>query len=133
MKTANIKITQLTNEEMLNHSSKEYNQSIWKQSVNRMIKFNANFYEAKPDELYSYSRFFTQYKTIEGLYFLSDYNPFSSSITSNGFRKAFIINGEIFTMGFGKERTEAVINNKEGRKWLKENICLQGIMITCSI
>ena len=71
MKSTGIKVILRSNEEMLNHDEKSYNESIWKEKVNRMIENGATFYEALSDKLYSYSRFFTVYKIEEGLILLN--------------------------------------------------------------
>lgn len=131
MKSTQIKVVELSNEEMLNHTGKEYNPATWKQRVESMIARGAKFYEAKPDKHYSYSRFFTEYRIPEGLYFLNDFSPYSSSLTSHGFARAYIIDGEIFTKGFGKDGDERVVNTKEGRKWLVENICKHVMVTNC--
>lgn len=133
MKSTNIKVTELTNEEMLNHSDNAYNKSVWIERVNRMIEMGAKFYECKPDAVFSYSRFFTTYTISEGLNFLSSFSPYSAGLTSNGFIRAFIINGEIFKNGFGELGNARVVNNKEGRKWLADNICKHGGMISSCI
>lgn len=131
MKNTGIKVTELTNEEMLNHKEKEYNQSEWKKAVERMIEYNAKFYEAKPDEHFSYTRFFTTYKLDkEGLFLLNRFSAYSGSITDAGFTRAFVRDGEIFTNGFGDNGNKRIINTKEGRKWLAENICKYGTMVT---
>ena len=130
MKSTKIKVIQLTNEQMLNHSANEYNPAIGIEMVKRYIDHNAKFYEAKPDAVYSYSRFFAEYKINEGLYFFKSFSPFCSALSNNGFVRAFIIDGEIFVNPFGANGNERVVNTKEGRKWLADNICKFGTMVT---
>ena len=51
-------------------------------------------------------------------------------LTNNGFTRVIIVDGEIFTNGFGPNKDKVVINNKEGRKWLAENICQHGVFVS---
>jgi len=129
MKNSKIKVQPLSIEEMLNHKSSEYNPTEWVKSVKRYMDLGANFYESKPDEIYDYTRFFITYK-IDGLYFFSKFSDYSGSLTNNGFVRAFIIGGEVFTRGFGPDCDKRINNSKEGRKWLSQNVCAQGVMIT---
>jgi hypothetical protein len=133
MKPTKIKVEKLTTEQMLSHKEQEYNPAIWKQQVRIMIeKHNAVFYECKPDRIFQYTRFFAEYK-IDGLHFLTQWSPFSSSLTDNGFTRAMILDGEIYTQGFGASQQQRVSNDKAGRKWLAENICKHGEMVTTSL
>ena len=130
MKSTSIKVLEVSHEEMINHESRNYNSEIWDLRVEFMIKSRAKFYEAKPDNVFEYSRFYTQYKIKEGLIFLKRFSPYSSMLTSNGFVRAFIVEGEIFTHGWGEHGENCVENSTEGRKYLADNICKYGTMIT---
>lgn len=130
MKSTGVKVVELTNEEMLNHKSQEYNPTEWKRGVKRMIDIGAKFYESKPEAGRSWTEFYTIYTIPEGLKFLSNFSPYSSMLTNDGFKRAFVIDGEIWVNGFGPEGTQSVVNNKQGRKWLKESMCAHGIAIT---
>ena len=134
-KDLKLKVTELTLEEMLSHPSQEYNPSTWKNDVMQMSKkYNARFYQAPADHIFSYPRFFTKYSIPEGLNFFSPYNPFSSSLTSNGFTRIFIDEeGNVFSTGFGETGNERVIKTPKGRKWLAENLCKYGVMISSEL
>lgn len=129
LKSTGIKVRELSNQEMLNHPASEYNRRIWEEKVNSMIILGAKFYVADPTESFKYERFFTTYKIKEGLFFISTFG-YSSGLTNRGFVMAYIFDGEIFTKGFGDEGKECIVNTKEGRKWLADNICKNNIMVT---
>lgn len=134
MKSTGIKVNPVTVEDMFNdEENAAYNPSIWKKSVERYAKMqNVQFYRADKDELYSYQRFFVSYE-LDGMSILKQWNAFSSTLTNNGFRTAFIIDGEIFTKAFGQNGELCIKNCPEGIKWLKENICKYGVLITNDI
>lgn len=132
MKPTGIKVTPVSVETMLNDKENAaYNPAIWKESVNRYAKYqNVQFYISPKNDAYAYDRFFVSYTIPEGLNFLSQWNAFSAGLTSNGFKRAFINNGEIFTNGFGEDGKQCVTNSKEGRKWMKDNLCKYGVLVT---
>ncbi len=132
MKTTGIKVTEVSAQDMLNNESEAaYNQTEWKNGVTKMAQLkNIKFYEGEKNEHYKYARFFVSYTLPEGLNIFTSWNPFSSMLTNNGFTRVIIVDGEIFTNGFGPNKDKVVINNKEGRKWLAENICQHGVFVS---
>lgn len=135
MKHTGIKVTEVSIETMLNDKENSaYNPSVWAQRVKDFAKYkNVKFYIRPKDEIFSYDKFFVSYTIEEGLNFLSEWSAFHSSITNNGFKRACIIDGEIVTSGFGKDGEECIKNSREGRKWLVDNICKYGVMVTNSL
>lgn len=132
MKNTGIKITKRTIEEMLNDTDNaSYNPATWKERVLAYAKYkNVQFYIRPKDQVFSYDRFYVSYEIPEGLYLFGQWSAFHSCIHNGGFKRIIIIEDEIVVNAFGKDKTESVINNKEGRKWLKENLCAFGIMVS---
>jgi hypothetical protein len=131
MKPTGVKVKAITHAEMLNHPAKAYNQSEWEKRVKwRIANPDVQFYVAERDELYSYDRFYVTYRLPEGLLILSEFSPYSSSLTNNGFKRATIVDGEIHINGWGPGNMSGIKNTPDGRKWLVENVCSQGVMVT---
>ncbi len=132
MKTTNIKLTAVSIEDMLNDQiNNQYNPSTWIESVKRFSKYEkCQFYLVPKDEHFSYNRFFVSY-IADGLYFFSQWSAFSSSITSNGFVKAFIRDGVLYKQLFMFSNGEGRMKNeKEGRQWMRKNLTPVGIMVS---
>ena len=132
MKTTGIKVKEVSAQDMLNNEAEAaYNPTEWKKGVTKMAQLkNIKFYEGEKNEHYKYSRFFVSYTLPEGLNIFTRWSPFSSMLTNNGFTRVIIVDGEIFTNGFGPNKDKVLINNKEVRKWLAENICQHGVFVS---
>lgn len=131
MKKTNIKVKQLTAEEILNHKEQAYNPTTWKKRVSEMLnKYNATFYEVVNKEK-GYTEFYTAYKLAdEKLFLFNNFSAYSSMMVGSGFKRVFIIDGEINVIGFGLNQDQSIVNDKVGRKWLAENICAYDVMIS---
>jgi hypothetical protein len=134
MKSTKIKVIEVTVDEMLaDTENSAYNPAIWTERVKAMTKYGSvKFYKAGPDYGFKYDRFFVSYIIPEGLHLFRDFTPFCAGLTNRGFSKCFVIDGEIFIQLFNfSDKTEGVIKNcKEVRKFLKDNVCSKGIMVT---
>lgn len=132
MKTTGIKLKEVSAQDMLNNEAEAaYNPTEWKKGVTRMAQLkNIKFYEAEKNEYYQYARFYVSYSLPEGLNIFANWSPFISSITNNGFKRVILINGEIVVNGFGPQGDKAIKNNTEGRRFLSENFCQFGVMVS---
>ncbi len=136
MKTTNIKLKTVSLEEMLNDKENaSYNPSTWKEKVMSYAKYpKCQFYIVPKDECFSYDRFYVSY-VADGIYFFSRWSAFSSSITSNPFCKAYIIDGilykELFKFSDGTEG--GIGKTKEGRNYIRKTFTPMNIMVSSCI
>lgn len=125
-----MKVIKLTTEEILNNDVKLYNESEWKAIIARYSKHEGvQFFMSPKNDIYAYDRFFAVYKINEGLILLNNVS-YSSSLSNAGFTRAIISENEITFKGFGTDGKERVTNTKEGRKWLVDNLCKYGVVVT---
>lgn len=131
MKNTQIKLTPVSIETMLNDKeNSSYNVSVWNEKVNSYSKYaKCQFYLVPKDECFTYDRFYVSY-VADGIYFFSKWSAFSSCISSNTFKKAFVIDGQLFSMGFGLDRTKGIVNTKEGRAWIRKELTSLNIMVS---
>lgn len=131
MKNTGIKVTEVTREFVReNPDNVAYNARVWYEKVDGYAKYaDVKFYHAAPQNGTAYDRFYVQYKIGEGL-FLFGSLAMTSSLTNAGFARVVVINGEIQVNGFGNDGSERVVNNREGRKWLVDNLCKYGVVVT---
>ena len=131
MKNTQTSVLPQSFEQMINNlDAAAYNPTIWADAVNRVSKYeNCQFHLSPKNDIWQYDRFFVSY-TINGINLFKTFDPFCSCLSSNGFTRLFVIDGNIFTRGFGDDGSKRVTNSKEGRKWLSENICKYGILVT---
>ena len=132
MKSAKIKLKELTIEQMLDRPEQSYNPTEWKRWIDRLQETTKDlkFYVAEKDEIYGYSRFYITHKLPEGLLVFKESNAYISSLNNNGWCKVFIEDGEVFYDGFlGDEKTR-IKNIPEGRRWLVRNVCSKGIFVS---
>jgi hypothetical protein len=88
---ANLKVTKITVEEMLNRPEQDYNPAIWKKQVlNYAASKDIQFYVTEKGNGYDYARFWASYRTSDGLYFFNTFSAFSGSLTNNGFCRVII-------------------------------------------
>lgn len=131
MKNTSIKLTNVSIEEMLNDKENSaYNVSTWVQAVKSYAKFEkCQFYIQPKDECFTYNRFYVSY-VADGIYFFSRWNAFSAGLSSNGFVRAILLNGSVYRNGFGEDGSKSIVNNKEGRNWIRKNLSSVGIMVS---
>jgi hypothetical protein len=129
MKTTGITVTEVSSEFVKKHSCRSYNSKLWEEIINRFDKYGkTKWYHAPAQGGYAYDRFYAQYTIPEGLMLFSEIG-YSSSLSGSGFVKVAILNGEINKRYFG-ENNESIKNTKEGRAWLKDNVCKYGVAIS---
>ena len=90
---ANLKVTKITVEEMLNRPEQDYNPAVWKKQVLNYAKSEKiQFYvtEKGKGSGYEYSRFWASYITSDGVYLFNSFSAFSGSLTNHGFCRAII-------------------------------------------
>jgi hypothetical protein len=146
-----ITMTEVTAEQVINSSAKEYNPRVW---TERVLSYNKRegaefFKDSEEDET-----FYVKYKIAEGLVLFSEIN-YHSCLHNGGFTQMLIVYGKYVTpegladlnqiprlktltasnavaykYGFGKEGKQRVTNSKEGRAWLVNNICKHGVAVT---
>lgn len=126
MRNTGIKIFEICTNAVLNDKkSASYNPAIWRNSVTRYADMGAQFYTtggATPNYYVKYS--------ADGLTFFKEFYPFIKVLSGYGFTRVVIINGEICENGFGADGNGRIPNNDDGRKWLRDNVCACGVMIS---
>jgi hypothetical protein len=133
MKPTGIKVIEVSADFVKAHSCREYNPKEWDNTVNRFNKYkDVKWYYAEPQGGYAYERFYCEYTIEEGLRIFNKVS-YSSCLSGGGFIRIVIINGEIYRNGFGVEGNDSIVNTKEGRKWLRDNICKYGIAVANGI
>lgn len=135
MKT-DLRVKKISIDEMLERSEKAYNPSIWNRKVKEYATLEKiQFYVIEPDRVYSYARFYTSY-ILDGIYFFSEWNGFSVSLTNNGFCKVRIdeegyVIKTLFKDGEGNEGYAE--NDNRTRKLFSQQLTPYGIMVSTSI
>ena len=113
-----LQLNKLTFSELFNHEAKAYNSRTWECYCNRYCNTEdiIQIYVAVPDKYYSYHRFFKTYH-IEGFTIFSDFNPFSSCLTNNGFTKVTLSEEgaitEVYTEPFSNGKGDVGRANNE--------------------
>ena len=134
---ANLKLTKLTVQEMLDRPEQAYNPSIWKAWVLRYAKCKQiQFYvvEKSKESGYDYARFFCSY-IASGIYLFNQFSAFSACLSNAGFCKVQIdengnVNKFLFKDSSGKEGYAE--NCKANRESFKQLTSL-GIMVSTCI
>jgi hypothetical protein len=143
--------TRMTIEQMRNDEAREYNQSVWNESIDRLLKYSdVEFFKVDADECFSYSRFYVVYTLETGLRLLNDFS-YSSAITSGGFYNAYVLEGNIVDGKFtwfedgkvllktmkvrgtnekGEEVETAIGTHKEAREYMTETSKKYGSVYT---
>lgn len=140
-------IIEVTAEEIINSSAREYNPAIWEEKVLSYSKYKGVQYFKDMDEN---EKFYVKYGIKEGLIFFSEIS-YVSCMHSGGFTRLLIVEGRYapselredsrfakitpttciaYKRGFGEDGESRVVNSKEGRKWLVDNICKYGVAVT---
>ncbi len=122
-------MTPATFEGVIASPAGEYNRAVWTEKVNRYLALGAEFFQVKGEDT-----FYVKYKIREGLIFFSEITM-HSMLHSGGFTRVIIFphgcgNFEVSYKGFGDSGKERVVNTREGRKWLVDNICKYGTPVT---
>lgn len=131
MKNTSIKLTNVSIEEMLNDKeNSSYNPSTWIQAVKSYAKYEkCQFYIQPKDECFTYNRFYVSY-VADGIYFFSRWSAFSASLSNNGFVRAIISDGVVYANGFGEDGSKSIVNNKDGRNYIRKTLTPYGIMVS---
>jgi hypothetical protein len=105
-----MKATILSTAQMRADSGKEYNESVWNQNIDRMLKFkDVTFFKVEKGNGFDYDQYFVHYQLPEGLKLLSSFS-YSSSLTSGGFQMAVI---STFSITWDESGKPTVIQFKE--------------------
>jgi hypothetical protein len=135
MKTeTNLVVTKISIEEMLQRPEQDYNPKTWKDSImRRAVLKDIQFYVIEKCSVWQYARFYTTYRTQDGLFLFNDFSAYSACITSNGFCKVFIaddgrVSKEMFEYPAGKFGYAE--NTPANRKLIIERVSSQNIMVS---
>ena len=116
-----MQVKELSLEEVLNHSKKEYNSYEWVKTVKSYLKYgDVKFYE-RVNGPHSYDEIFVVYTLQEGLRLFGGVN-YSSCLSSGGFCKVYINDNRVFSSLFeevAKEPFRAAKTNKNRKALVK--------------
>lgn len=115
-----MKISELTTEQILNDSRREYNPQAWEKMVNSYLKYeNTKFYiQRKEDSVHDYDKHYAVYTIPEGIRFLAEIG-YSGCLHNGGFAQAIITeSGDVILREFRTPdgKTGRIVNNKQGRQ-----------------
>lgn len=100
----------ITVEELLNHSSREYNPQIWKQSIERMTGYeNCQFYQRERGS-YGYNRWLVSY-VVDGIKVIKEWSGYGACIHNGGWSELFIEDGNIYQRFFVANGETGRLNN----------------------
>lgn len=113
-----MNVREITIEEAMNHSEKEYNESVWKSSIRNFLQFlefgDVKFYE-RTDDCRRYDEVYVEYTIKEGIRFFKQIS-YSLCISDAGFLKVNIEGDDVSTE-YCIEKF-LIANNKDGRSWM---------------
>ena len=129
-----MKISELTTEQLLNDSRREYNPQAWEKMVNSYLKYEGTkFYiQRKEESVYNYDKHYAVYTIPEGIRFLSEIG-YSGCLHSGGFAQAIITeSGEVVLREFRTPdgKTGRIVNNKQGRQTMAKFTKELGMIFT---
>lgn len=133
-----MKAQKLSEEQVLNHSHREYNPSAWTKVVERYRKYSdVEFYLAEgKDNGYGYDQFFVVYTLPSGIRFLNALS-YSSMLSNSPFGRADIFaDGDgYYTLSRGcfydqDGKAVYIANTTNGREFMAERSTKYGLVFT---
>lgn len=104
-------LSEVEPESLIGDPMGSYNQRIWDDKVRTMIGYGAKFYTKDGDLWVIYK--------ADGINFASEFHPFHSALTSNGFVQIHLTGDTLYRRGYGDRNLHSLENCARNRVYMR--------------